>query len=333
MIGPTRAQDRPVVRLSKKTVLLALTAMAVGMGFLMVPHPATAEMCKWVDENGCVHYAQTCPEGVEGEQVDLQAPPGPEQVRAAEQRAAEATRRLQTQEPAEGPAGASLPLHDLGPLPDNVTSKYLTTLGTGITCNFKDLEAQFMLRLKANSGLPRGAWVEARFPDPAGRGNLQVTGMTPERPGAEMLFLSPPSRGFKCMNYQIEALVFDDESKQALLGTHRQTIQSRLDMSKVRTREDLLKAMTGKSCPDQFSGKSVAELESLCEEAREWYLKPLREKEIDRCIHEQGKDPEYCRTFFSTYGDGGIRGGYVMARMFDDLPECVAAREARNAQQ
>jgi hypothetical protein len=30
-----------------------------------------AELCKWVDENGTVHYAETCPDAVESDSVDV----------------------------------------------------------------------------------------------------------------------------------------------------------------------------------------------------------------------------------------------------------------------
>lgn len=32
---------------------------------------AFAEVCKWVDEQGCVHFAETCPEGVDGQVMEL----------------------------------------------------------------------------------------------------------------------------------------------------------------------------------------------------------------------------------------------------------------------
>jgi len=57
-----------------------------------------AEMCKWMDENGCVHYAETCPEDVEGTKVELQAPPSPEQVDEAAKRFSDEQPKLSEQE-------------------------------------------------------------------------------------------------------------------------------------------------------------------------------------------------------------------------------------------
>lgn len=32
-----------------------------------------SQYCKWVDQTGCVHYAETCPEGVETEKLEIEA--------------------------------------------------------------------------------------------------------------------------------------------------------------------------------------------------------------------------------------------------------------------
>lgn len=299
----------------------------------LVADGAGAQMCKWVDVDGSVHYAEKCPPGVDGSQVQLQAPPTAEEIQAAEQRAAAASRRLRTQQPAAARPGKSLSLHELGPLPDNASSRYLTTVSTGILTSTRDLNAQFTLTLRANPALPAGAWVEVRFPDPDSPGSTHAQGETVERSGAEITFTAPAAKDFRCMNYEVEALVFEDATGQTLLGTHRQTIQSRLDMSGVRNAADLVMGMAGRFCPDDLSGRSVAELEGLCEEAREQRLQPLRDAELERCIEQQGRDPEYCERYFSTYGDSEVRGNRVIPRMFDDLPECVAARQARAEQQ
>lgn len=74
----------------------------------------------------------------------------------------------------------------------------------------------------------------------------------------------------------------------------------------------------------------VAALEQQCEAAREAKLKPLRDAEIARCKAEQGKDPAYCERYWSDYGAATRRSnGTVKPRLFDDLPECVRAFEAR----
>jgi hypothetical protein len=64
---------------------------------------------------------------------------------------------------------------------------------------------------------------------------------------------------------------------------------------------------------DQVS--DVVALEAQCEQEQEVKIKPLREMEIAKCKADSHNDAAYCET----------------PRMFDDLPICVAAFEARKA--
>jgi hypothetical protein len=74
----------------------------------------------------------------------------------------------------------------------------------------------------------------------------------------------------------------------------------------------------------------VKALEQACEAAREVKLKPLREAEIARCKAEGRNDAAYCERYWSDYGNAiRLPNGTMQPRMFDDLPECVAAEEAR----
>jgi hypothetical protein len=71
------------------------------------------------------------------------------------------------------------------------------------------------------------------------------------------------------------------------------------------------------------------QMDRQCEAAREARIKPRREMEIAKCKTEQGKDPGYCERFWSDYGNAVRQpNGKMRPRLFDDLPECVAAREA-----
>jgi hypothetical protein len=76
----------------------------------------------------------------------------------------------------------------------------------------------------------------------------------------------------------------------------------------------------------------VAALEARCEADREERIKPLREMEIANCKADKRNDPAYCERYWKDYGNAQ-RGtnGRMLPRMFDDLPSCVAASEARNA--
>jgi hypothetical protein len=74
---------------------------------------------------------------------------------------------------------------------------------------------------------------------------------------------------------------------------------------------------------------AVREMEQQCEVAREAKLKPMREAEIARC-KEEGKDPGYCERYWRDLGSAvRLPNGNMKPRMFDDLPECIAAHEAR----
>lgn len=76
--------------------------------------------------------------------------------------------------------------------------------------------------------------------------------------------------------------------------------------------------------------EQVQALEAKCENAREARLKPLREAEIERCKAGKRNDPAYCERFYSDLGNATRRpNGTMTPRMFDDLPECVAAADAR----
>ena len=82
------------------------------------------------------------------------------------------------------------------------------------------------------------------------------------------------------------------------------------------------------AAPDEAT---VRELEAKCEEAREAKLKPLREIEVARCKTERRNDPEYCERYWRDLGNASRRpDGRMTPRKFDDLAECVAAREARH---
>lgn len=71
-------------------------------------------------------------------------------------------------------------------------------------------------------------------------------------------------------------------------------------------------------------------MEARCEAAREERLKPLREAKIAECKADKRTDPAYCERFWSDYGNAvRLPSGHVQPRMFDDLPECVAAQKAR----
>jgi hypothetical protein len=87
---------------------------------------------------------------------------------------------------------------------------------------------------------------------------------------------------------------------------------------------------SGAVVADQAS--EVAALESQCAAAREARIKPLREAEVAKCKASRPDDPAYCDRYWSDYGNAKrLPNGTMSPRMFDDLPICVQATQARQA--
>jgi hypothetical protein len=76
---------------------------------------------------------------------------------------------------------------------------------------------------------------------------------------------------------------------------------------------------------------SAEQLDVMCEEEREKRLAPEREQLIQDCITNRRMSLEYCERYYSDYG-AAVRNsetGFVRPALYMDLPECVAAWEAR----
>ena len=75
--------------------------------------------------------------------------------------------------------------------------------------------------------------------------------------------------------------------------------------------------------------KRLDELDRQCEQAREAKLAPMRAERIERCVRDEKRPRDECTAELSTWGNTqSVRGG-SRTGMFYDLPECVAAFEAR----
>jgi len=318
--------------------------VALGICALVLACPSQAKICKWVDENGVTHYAEKCPEQVDAAEVEIHAPPSNKQVEDARQRSQTLMQqRSIRQAQATGPARFhSLPLEQLGPLPENTTSVYLKTIGADLTfgldltIGLQELTGQFYLSLEARENLPKGAYLEAHFPNPANPDRKNVVYEQLRKEGATVRMLSPKSDGFKCWNYEVEVFVYRDKTKGELLGTHHQTIQSRVDLSLVNDAIEFTTALAkirGK-CPSalrrDLEDMGVEELEALCEREREKRLKPERAAHIKRCIDRGAKDPDWCERYFRDWGEAmRLNRLSVRPALYYDLPECIAAKKAR----
>jgi hypothetical protein len=84
------------------------------------------------------------------------------------------------------------------------------------------------------------------------------------------------------------------------------------------------------ACADERREREWRRLEAQCEAAREAALAPLRAARIAECRADRRNEPAFCERYWRDLGNGTrTRDGRWLPRLFDDLPECVAAREAR----
>ena len=75
----------------------------------------------------------------------------------------------------------------------------------------------------------------------------------------------------------------------------------------------------------------VAGQDAGCEAAREARLAPERARLIEQCVNQEKKERSFCDNYYRDYGYGGKSGGARVGRKYDNLPECVTAREAKPA--
>lgn len=305
---------------------------------LLVPASAGAEICKWVDDSGVTHYAERCPDDVGAREVDIQAPPSADQMEAARARFRQPENTSPT---AVAPAGSalkfeSLPAERLGPLPENTTSLYLQTFGADLSYDMKSRTGRFQLTLKARENLPAGALIEAQFPDPSNPARTYNDEAVLKFQNATVHLKSPPSSGFRCWNYEVDVFVFSDRSKSDLLDTHRQVIQSRIDTEQISDPAEWAAILAGNGfvCPSSHQADmrkmNAEQLEALCEKEREKRLEPERERLIANCIKAGKKQADWCSNYYADWGDAvRLDPVHVRPALYYDLPECVAAKRAR----
>ena len=72
-----------------------------------------------------------------------------------------------------------------------------------------------------------------------------------------------------------------------------------------------------------------AELDAICEAARQEKLTLIRAGYVEECVEKkQRPDRASCERFYADYGE---RAGRKQTPLFYDLPECVAADEYRRS--
>jgi hypothetical protein len=205
---------------------------------------------KWVDEEGHVHYSDQPTDGYKTKEVEIESGPSKKEVREAREIAERQQQRSRDQQEQHQPSAvSSLPLAELGPLPENKVSEYAETVSTGIYFNTEKLIAQFSITLKAKYILPPGSYFEVYFPNPANPINPFVVGKVRKGNASEVFISSPELTGLKCWNYEIVTYIYRGSSKSELLGTHSQFVQSRVNMDKAKDGVELVTALVEDNCP------------------------------------------------------------------------------------
>ncbi len=214
--------------------------------FMLAVATVGAAVYKWVDETGTTHYSETPGSGKKAEKVNMPPPPPKEVVEEAQRKFQES----REEELYKKSVNRSLSLSELGKLPLRTSSEYVETLAASMLLDTQRLVGQIHLMLKAKPNLPLGAYLETHFENPENPGKSIVVGEVWRRSEQPILILSPEFRGIKCRNYQIVVYVYTEKSKDKLLGIHSQTIQSRINLDKVRSSKELVDAlMAGGNCP------------------------------------------------------------------------------------
>ena len=215
------------------------------------------KVCKWVDEQGVVHFTEQPPEGRKCQEMELQQPFTPEQIEEAQKIydqliESQLSRRESGEEEKlseiKKPRNAGRPNI---PLPQNEISEFMETESTGVSWNIKELCGQFSVVFSLHENLPKRVVLEAHFPNPAAAGKEKVVKVSARRGQAEVRLESPPLKGFQCLNYPVPVHIYDAADPDQKIGTHYQYVQSSVDMARVRTPGQMAGALFYGNCSDR----------------------------------------------------------------------------------
>ena len=216
------------------------SAIVVLLLFMVVL--AYGQIYRWVDKSGNVHYSdQPPPEEIQAE--EWVAPPGLS-VDLSRERRGDVQSQVERSDQRKSKTVQSLPLSALGPLPENESSEYLESVSTGVGYDIKTFSGNFSIWLKASPKLPRGAYLEAHFPNPSDPDSPHIVSKVRQGATPEIYIKSPALIGLKCWNYEVAIYVYRGRSKTAFLGTHHQVIQSRINLDSIRDKTDWMDATT-----------------------------------------------------------------------------------------
>ena len=81
---------------------------------------------------------------------------------------------------------------------------------------------------------------------------------------------------------------------------------------------------------------SLEEMRQRCEEVRESKIAPMRKAAVEECVasRRSTRTRADCERLYRDFGaGGGMVAGGARTAMFNDLPECVAYRAAKDKQE
>lgn len=129
--------------------------------------------------------------------------------------------------------------------PEMAFPDYLTLDGAEFVFGYTGDQARgkYVVTLSPASKLSTRAFIEVGFENPEdARAPLRVTSEV--SPGAKPVRVeSPTAGGFACRPYRLAVAVYDDESRERMLGVLRIIVVSRVDSTKVTSPEDLVQKM------------------------------------------------------------------------------------------
>lgn len=195
---------------------------------------------KWVDEQGKTIYSDTPPPETTSEKIKLPPQPPKEVLKQAQEELKKYKQQNQKKRLEQSFKGNSMTLKKLGPLPDNISTKYLSTVATGVAMSPTTGISSFHITLKAKFYLPIKAYLEVQFDNPENPDKPFIVEKLRQLDQQKFFILSPDFKRLKCWNYQVKVYVFKDKSKNELLSIHAQTIQSRVNIDKMTSAYDIV---------------------------------------------------------------------------------------------
>lgn len=105
-------------------------------------------------------------------------------------------------------------------------SDYFTTKSGGFLFSKKEKKVNYTLSVASRGNIKENNFIVAEFENPLGGKPLESTHLVKENE-SEFHFKSPPIKGLKAYsNYNTKVYLYENESREKLLGTHEQSIQS-----------------------------------------------------------------------------------------------------------